>query len=171
MLIKKETIDGLDNDVIINEIILNKRITTKSQTNMYEILFKSKSISKIFDVVINALKNKTKENYDVYIKNMWGYIQTTFDNTPIIVDKKIIDGISPMSKYSFIYCAKSDNTIIDLKSINDEILHIELNVGNVIIFKTDSFIKDTSTSLDRILVVGSITNEIESNFAKTISLI
>lgn len=168
MIIKIEKISELDIDMVFNDVILNKKITTKSQTNMYEMLFQSKSISKIFDVVIDILKNETKEEFDVYIKTIWGYIQTTIDNKFIIIDKKIIDGISPMAKYSFIYCAKSDDTIIHLKSINNVIVKTELNSGDLLIFKTDDFVKDECKILDRVLLIGSLTNEITPNISKKI---
>ena len=166
MIVKIEKIDGVDINERFNDIILNKEITTKSKTNMCEMLFQSKSISTIFDVIINILKNETNEDFDVYIKTMWGYIQTAIDNKSIILDKKLKDGISPKSKYSFIYCVKSGNTIIHLKSINEVIVKTELSSGDLLIFKTDDFVKDEYIVLDRVLLVGSLTNDIVSTIPK-----
>jgi hypothetical protein len=166
MIVKIEKIDGVDINGIFNDIMLNKQITTKSQTNMCELLFQSKSISTIFDVIINILKNETNEDFDVYIKTIWGYVQTHLNNTSIMLYKKIKDGISPISKYSFIYCVKSNNTIIHLKSIHNTIVQTELNDGDLLIFKTDDFIKDEYKILDRVLLVGSLTNEIVPTISK-----
>ena len=168
MIIKIEKIDEIDVDVVFDEIILNKSITMKSKTNMYEVLFQSKCISKIFDTIINILKNETNEDFDVYIKTIWGYVQTTIDNRCIIIDKKLKDELSPKGKYSFIYCIKADNTLISLKDKNENVVDTQLKDGNLIIFKTDNFVKDESTSLDRVLLVGSLTNEIVRNIPKKI---
>jgi hypothetical protein len=168
MIIKIENIEGVDINEIFNDIILNKNITMKSQTNMYEMLFQSKNISLLFDNIIKILKNETNEKFDVYIKNIWGYVQTTIDNRNIIIHKKIKDSISPISKYSFIYCVNSADTIIHLKSTNDTIVQTKLNNGNLLIFKTDSFINDEHKLLDRVLLIGSLTNEIIKNIPKKI---
>ena len=62
-----------------SDIILNKNLTNISPSNMYEILFDSESFDEIFNIVLQKLKEFTNQNFDTYVKNIWGYIQNDDD--------------------------------------------------------------------------------------------
>jgi hypothetical protein len=66
------------------------------------------------------------------------------------------------SKYSFIYLIKSDNT--DLIFQND--LRFKMEIGDLMIFETKNFVEDQSEILDRIALVGSLSNDINEDVNK-----
>ena len=119
------------------DIILNKNLTNISSSNMYEILFDSDSFDEIFNIVLQKLKEFTNQNFDTYVKNMWGYIQN--DDDFINFNMAFKDQVSIMPEYSFIYLVNSKNTDVCLKDENGVIQKVQLNEGEILIFKTKNF--------------------------------
>jgi hypothetical protein len=149
-----------------SDILLNKDITNLSKTNMYDILFGSNTFNEILNEVLKTIENQTLEDFTIIVKNLWGYIQTNDDSNIINIGKKIIDGILPISKYSFILLVESNETKFHLKSINGLVSEVTLNVGEILIFKTENFISDVSNIQNRIALIGSITNDIGGDIMK-----
>jgi hypothetical protein len=135
-----------------SDIILNKNLTKISPSNMYEILFDSESFDEIFNIVLQKLKEFTNQNFDTYVKNMWGYIQN--DDDFINFNMAFKDQVSIIPEYSFIYLVNSKNTDIFLKNENDVIEKISLNEGEILIFKTNSFLNEDSQNKKRIILIG-----------------
>jgi hypothetical protein len=50
------------------DILLNKDLTNKSYSNMYEILFDCKNFNSTLDSVLENLQKHTDEKFDVYVK-------------------------------------------------------------------------------------------------------
>lgn len=139
------------------DILLNKDLTNKSYSNAYEILFDCKSFTSTLDSVIEELQKYTNEKFDVYVKNMWGYVQTPKKNDSITFNMDFKNQVSIPSEYSFIYLVESLETVVHL-SVDEELnRQIILNEGDLLIFKTKDFIKEESSSVDRIALIGSIT--------------
>ena len=136
------------------DIILNKNLTNISSSNMYEILFDSDSFDEIFNIVLQKLKEFTNQNFDTYVKNMWGYIQN--DDDFINFNMNFKDQVSIMPEYSFIYLVNSKNTDVCLKDENDVIEKVKLNEGEILIFKTKNFLNEVSQNKKRIALVGSL---------------
>jgi len=143
-----------------SDIILNKNLTNISSSNMYEILFDSDSFDKILNMVLEKLKEFTNQNFDTYVKNMWGYIQN--DDDFINFKMPFKDQVSIMPEYSFIYLVNSENTYIFLKNENDIIEKISLNEGEILIFKTKNFLNEVPQNKKRIALVGSLVSINES---------
>ena len=137
-----------------NDILLNKQLTNVSPSNMYEILFDSENFDKIFNIFLNELKEQTNKNFDVYVKNMWGYVQDETDNQPINLIRNFKNQIIIPSQYSFIYPIKANVTSVFIKK-DDNIQNIILTKGDMLIFKTIDFIKEESDTNNRIILVGS----------------
>jgi len=137
-----------------NDILLNKQLTNVSPSNMYEILFDSENFDKIFNIFLNELKEETNKNFDVYVKNMWGYVQDETDNQPINLIRNFKNQIIIPSQYSFIYPIKANVTSVFIKK-DDNIQNIILTKGDMLIFKTIDFIKEESDTNNRIILVGS----------------
>lgn len=166
MIIKKTNINLDKLDLYQSDILLNKELTNISPSNMYEILFDCENFEEIFGIILNELKEKTNENFDVYVKNMWGYIQTNEEPNQINFNINFKNQITIPSEYSFIYLIKGNITSIFLKK-DDNIQNIILTKGDMLIFKTTDFIKDESDTTDRVVILGSI-SKVE-NIVKTIT--
>lgn len=145
---------NINSENLKQDIILNKDLTNISSSNMYEILFDSESFDEIFNIVLQKLKEFTNQNFDTYVKNMWGYIQNDDDFINFNMDFK--DQVSIMPEYSFIYLINSKNTDVCLKDENDVIEKVKLNEGEILIFKTKNFLNEVSQNKKRIALVGSL---------------
>jgi len=145
-----------------NDILLNKKLTNISPSNMYEILFDCENFDNIFNIFLNKLKKETNEDFNVYVKNMWGYIQTEEENNPINFNRNFKNQITIPSEYSFIYFIELINSKIYLKNDKDTTEIIDMNVGDIIIFNTEKFIKDESEDKKRIALVGSLSSNIQT---------
>jgi alcohol dehydrogenase YqhD (iron-dependent ADH family) len=123
---------------------------------MYEILFDCKNFTSILDSTLKNIQEHTKENFDTYVKNMWGYVQDNTRKEGIDFKRTFKDQLTILPKYSFIYLIDSLETYVHL-SVDEELnRQITLNPGDLLIFETKDFIKDEFTSEDRIALVGSI---------------
>lgn len=138
-----------------SDILLNKKLTNVSPSNMFEILFDCENFEEIFNIFLNKIKEKTNENFDVYVKNMWGYVQSNEENQSINFNIDFKNQITISSEYSFIYPIRGDITNVFLKK-NGIIENIILNKGDMLILKTNDFIKEESDIKDRIAICGSI---------------
>ena len=145
---------NINSENLKSDIILNKDLTNISSSNMYEILFDSESFDEIFNIVLQKLKEFTNQNFETYVKNMWGYIQN--DDDFINFNMKFKDQVSIMPEYSFIYLVNSKNTDVCLKDENDVIEKVKLNEGEILIFKTKNFLNEVSQNKKRIALVGSL---------------
>ena len=141
-----------------SDIILNKNLTNISPSNMYEILFDSENFDKILNIVLQKITKTTNTEFDVYVKNMWGYIQNTEETKSIDFNINFKNQITIPSNYSFIYIVESNKTNIHLKKTNGDIELVSLNEGDLLIFKTEDFVNDESIDINRIVLVGSIAN-------------
>jgi hypothetical protein len=146
---------NINSENLESDIILNKNLTNISSSNMYEILFDSESFDKILNIVLQKLKEVTNQNFDTYVKNMWGYVQN--DDDFINFNMAFKDQVSIMPEYSFIYLVNSENTDVFLKNENDVVEKINLNKGEILIFKTNSYLSETSQNKKRIVLIGSLT--------------
>ena len=145
---------NINSENLKSDIILNKDLTNISSSNMYEILFDSESFDEIFNIVLQKLKEFTNQNFDTYVKNIWGYIQN--DDDFINFNMNFKDQVSIMPEYSFIYLVNSKNTDVCLKDENDVIEKVKLNEGEILIFKTKNFLNEVSQNKKRIALVGSL---------------
>ena len=145
---------NINSENLESDIILNKNLTNISSSNMYEILFDSESFDEIFNIVLQKLKEFTNQNFDTYVKNMWGYIQN--DDDFINFNMAFKDQVSIMPEYSFIHLVNSENTDVFLKNENDVVEKINLNKGEILIFKTNSYLSETSQNKKRIVLIGSL---------------
>lgn len=145
---------NINSENLKSDIILNKDLTNISYSNMYEILFDSESFDEIFNIVLQKLKKFTNQNFETYVKNMWGYIQN--DDDFINFNMNFKDQVSIMPEYSFIYLVNSKNTDVCLKDENDVIEKVKLNEGEILIFKTKNFLNEVSQNKKRIALVGSL---------------
>lgn len=143
------------------DILLNKKLTNISPSNMYEILFDCENFDKIFNIFLKELKEDTNRNSDVYVKNMWGYIQNEKDDQSINLIGNFKNQIIIPSEYSFIYFIKSETTNIYLKNKNNKIEIADINAGDILIFNTNEFVEDKSKDKERIALIGSISFNIE----------
>lgn len=148
------SLDSVKND------ILQIPKTIKSKSNTYDVIFSCDNFSNILDTVIHALCINTKETFNTYVKNIQGYIQTDELNTPIVFDRILKRGISPTSKYSFIFIVSSIKTSLHFKTNNSN-ERIEVLNGDLVIFKTGDFTRDEYDKSNRIALLGSITNNIK----------
>ncbi len=138
------------------DILLNKNLTNKSYCNMYEILFDCKNFTSTLDSVLKNIQEHAKENFDTYVKNMWGYVQDSTRKESINFKRTFKDQLTILPKYSFIYLIDSLETYVHL-SVDEELnRQVTLNPGDLLIFETKDFIKDEFTSENRIALVGSI---------------
>jgi hypothetical protein len=156
MIIKLTNVNLNNLENLKTDILLNRELTNISPSNMYEILFDSQSFGNIFNTVLQKLKEITNENFSVYVKNMWGYIQNTEETKSINFDINFKNQITIPSNYSFIYVVESNITNVHLTKTNGDIELVSLNKGDLLIFKTEDFINDESIDVNRIVLVGSI---------------
>jgi hypothetical protein len=146
-------------DNLYNEILLNKKITKVSTTNLYEILINSDELKLITKNVIENIKNTSDENFNVFCKNLWGYIQTSDEPELIKINSLIHDAIFIKPKWSFFYFIETKNTTLQFKIGLKEIELIP-EPNELIIFPTKFFMKDNCIETGRIVLVGSISNNI-----------
>ena len=156
MIIKLTNVNLNNLENLKTDILLNRELTNISRSNMYEILFDSQSFGNIFNTVLQKLKEITNENFSVYVKNMWGYIQNTEETKSINFDINFKNQITIPSNYSFIYVVESNITNVYLTKTNGDIELVSLNEGDLLIFKTEDFVNDESIDVNRIVLVGSI---------------
>lgn len=156
MIIKLTNVNSNNLDNLTTDIMLNKELTNISPSNMYEILFDCDNFDNIFNIFLEKVKENTNENFDVYVKNMWGYIKNENETKSIDFNINFKNQIIIPSNYSFIYLIKSNNTNIDLKKENGDIETISLNEGDLLIFKTKDFLNDECGDVNRIALLGSI---------------
>lgn len=149
-----------------SDIILNKNLTNISPSNMYEILFDSENFDKILNIVLQKITETTNTEFDIYVKNMWGYIQNTEEKKSIDFDINFKNQITIPSNYSFIYVVESNTTNVHLTKTNGDIELVSLNEGDLLIFKTEDFINDESIDINRIALVGSIANVVNNKQIK-----
>jgi hypothetical protein len=149
-------------DINLNSIEDDLRLNSehvKIEFNKRALLVHSNNISKIIDIVINNLKNETMESFDVYAKNIFGYTQAEGNNQTIEFTKQLKDDINLIAKYSFIFFTKSFDSKIFL-GIENSLNGITIVDGDLLIFKTEDFLKDVCLIPERIGIYGSLTNEI-----------
>ncbi len=156
MIIKLTNVNLNNLDNLTTDIILNKELTNISPSNMYEILFDCENFDNIFNIFLQKIKENTTDSFDVYVKNMWGYIKNENETKSIDFNINFKNQIIIPSNYSFIYLIKSNNTNIDLKKENGDIETISLNEGDLLIFKTKDFLNDECGDVNRIALLGSI---------------
>jgi len=156
MIIKLTNVNSNNLDNLTTDILLNKELTNISPSNMYEILFDCENFDNIFNIFLQKIKENTTDSFDVYVKNMWGYIKNENETKSIDFNINFKNQIIIPSNYSFIYLIKSNNTNIDLKKENGDIETISLNEGDLLIFKTKDFLNDECGDVNRIALLGSI---------------
>jgi len=138
------------------DILLNKNLTNASSSNMYEILFDCKNFDEVFDAFLKELRENENEDFEVYVKNMWGYVQSDSETGLIKFNRNFKDQIIIPSKYSFIYAVKMPDTTVHLNVDEELNRQVTLKEGDLLVFKTEDFIKEESTSKNRIALIGSI---------------
>lgn len=136
------------------DLLANRAVTTPQRSNMYEILFDCKYFDKILNIALKEVKKYTGNDFDVYIKNMWGYMQNVEQNEPINFSKNLRDQLYVSSEYSFVHLVKSSKTTFYFKHQEEG---VNLAQGDILVFKTDYFIKEEFDTDDRIALVGAIT--------------
>jgi hypothetical protein len=151
---------------LVGDIFLNKKITNQSPSNMYEFLFESEDLNTLCGYVVERLKTETSENFDVLVKTIYGYIQDEENQEPIMIDKKLKEGLTTTAKYSFILNVQPEDMSISIKGGVGSVKTITLNVGKLLIFKTEDFIKCESNGIDKVLIVGSLSNDITKSVDK-----
>ena len=139
-----------------SDILLNKKLLNNSPSNMYEIIFDCENFDKIINVVLNTLKKETKDCFDVYVKNLWGYVQEIKNPSVIQFDKNFKNQVSVSPKYSFIYGVNSFNTDFNLETNDGVVEKIKINDGDLLIFDNNFYRGDESDNLNRIFLIGSI---------------
>jgi hypothetical protein len=156
---------NFDYDLIYELILLNKSITKVSQSNLYEILFKSKLFEDVFEIIKYTLTQNYQENFDCYVQNLQGYISNEENNQKIQLNKnQIKDYLIIPPKYSFILPTNNEIKIELIDNI------YELNKGNVLIFNTQDFLSDKSENINNVCLIGTISNDI-NNFIKNKTLL
>lgn len=135
------------------DLLANRAVTTLQRSNMYEILFECEYFNKILNLALKEIKKYTNDDFEVYIKNMWGYMQNEQQNEPIDFNKSLKDQLLIKSQYSFIHLVKSSKTIFYFKNQKEE---VNLTQGDILIFKTENFLREEFDTEDRLALVGSI---------------
>ncbi len=156
MIIKLTNVNSNNLDNITKDIMLNKELTNISPSNMYEILFDCENFDNIFNIFLEKIKENTTDNFDVHVKNMWGYIKNENETKSIDFNINFKNQIIIPSNYSFIYLIESNTSNIHLKKENGNTEIISLNKGDLLIFKTSDFLNDECTDVNRIALIGSI---------------
>jgi hypothetical protein len=141
------------------DIILNSH-HVKSEFNKRILWLESDTTLKIIEIILQNLEKETLEDFQVYVKNTFAYIQEQELDQEIKFDKQLKRGINPKSKYSFILFIKSFKSKISLR-LKNEIKEIVLEDGDLLIFKTEDFLCDEFSTPERIGIYGSLTNEID----------
>jgi hypothetical protein len=157
-VIKLTNIDSDNLEKFKKDILLNKSLINISKNNMYEILFNSTNFDNLLNIVLKNIKEQTNDNFDVFIKNMWGYIRN--DDDLIRFNIPIKDELSIKPKYSFIYVIDSEETLIYIKNEIGVVEKFTLKIGELLIFETNNFIEEICNDKHRIILIGSITNDL-----------
>jgi hypothetical protein len=137
------------------DLLSNKKLTNIYTSNCYELLFDNDGLDMLLNDILIELKKTTSKNFDIYIKNMWGFINNENENEVINFNHDFKNGINLKPEFSFIYLIKSERTNIYLKSLQNK---IELNRGDILIFETNDFLKEEPINKDRMLIFGSISS-------------
>ena len=158
---------NIDLSDIENDIILNSNVV-KTQFGKQVLMIHTDSFLELFKIILSNLSIETGEPFDEYVKSSFTFIETENSGEIIKFNKQLKSDINLISKYSFIYLTKSFNTKILLK-LGATPNEIEISDGDLLLFKTEDFIGDTSLTPERIGVFGSLTNLISNdNLKKTI---
>ena len=157
-VIKLTNIDSDNLEKFKKDILLNKILINISKNNMFEILFNSTNFDNLLNIVLKNIKEQTNDNFDVFIKNMWGYIRN--DDDLIRFNIPIKDELSIKPKYSFIYVIDSEETLIYIKNEIGVVEKFTLKIGELLIFETNNFIEEICNDKHRIILIGSITNDL-----------
>ena len=158
---------NIDLSDIENDIILNSNVV-KTQFGKQVLMIHTDSFLELFKIILSNLSIETGEPFDEYVKSSFTFIETENSGEIIKFNKQLKSDINLISKYSFIYLTKSFNTKILLK-LGTTPNEIEISDGDLLLFKTEDFISDTSLTPERIGVFGSLTNLISNdNLKKTI---
>ena len=164
MVIESNYISNLQS--LKDDVFLNKEITNLSPSNLYEFLFESETLDGFCDYVIDLLKKETNENFDLLVKTIYGYIQDEEHQEQISIDKKLKEGLITVSKYSFILNIQSKDTSILINEDLNNIKTIKLDEGKLIIFRTEDFLRCESSDVNRVLIVGGLSNDITKTVNK-----
>lgn len=138
--------------------LLYAKSTINPSTNRYDIIFDCKNFTSIEKIVVSCLTNSFNENFDIYVKRFQSYIQTKDKNQSIVFERELMRGGFPVSMFSFIFFAKSENTLLEFKNTK-----IYPTSGDIVIFKSSDFISDTSTATSRLGLIGSVSNVLSIN--------
>lgn len=161
---------NIDNTTLGEQLFKNKQITKVSPSNSYEMLLTSNQIKEIVSNVIDLIESHYNQKIEIYIKNLWGYIQNNDELQNLTINPFIYnEGISIKPKWSFLYFVETDTSKIKF-NINSDFLEINFKKGELVVFESDYFVKDMSNDTNRIVLVGSITNSL-SNTNQNKSLI
>lgn len=136
------------------DLLANRAVTTPQRSNMYEVLFDCKYFDKVLNIALKEIKEHTGSDLEVYIKNMWGYMQNEQQNEPIDFNRSLKDQLFTKSEYSFIHLVRSSKTTFYFKDREEG---INLAQGDMLIFKTESFLKEEFNTNDRLALIGAIT--------------
>lgn len=145
-------ISRIESDLLICPDII------KPSGNMYDIIFESDSLESLLSKFIEWIKGAYGVRFDGYVKSLQAYIQSEDCPDLISIPKVLKREIKPIAEYSFILFTKADNTTLYFKNN-----HIDIKDGEMIIFKTDEYIKDETNSNTRIALIGSVTDKIEQS--------
>lgn len=135
---------------LVQDIKINSEVVLMEGTKR-SMLINSDNTTLFLHYLIEALEDFTQTSFDSYVKNIY-----SFEDLPTqVIDfpKQILDDIDIISDYSFLYLIRGDETEITFKS--DKIF---INDGDMVVFKTDEYIKQQSSSSNRIGLFGSISN-------------
>lgn len=147
---------------LVQDIKINSEVVLMEGTKR-SMLINSDNTSLFLYYLIEALEDFTQTSFDLYVKNIY-----SFEDLPTqVIDfpKQILDDIDIISDYSFLYLIRGDETEITFKS--DKIF---IKDGDMVVFKTDEYIKQQSLSSNRIGLFGSIANKL-NNESNTVTLI
>lgn len=147
-------------NIEIDSIELEKDLTwciesITPEGNLYEVIFNSPSLYKLESYIVQYISSSFNENYSTYLRTIKGYIQTKENPKILTISKVIKRGLTPISEYSFIYFIDANKTTLKFKTGDITIKDKEL-----VIFKTDDFVKDLSNSINRKGFVGGLTNRL-----------
>ena len=95
---------NIDNTTLGEQLFKNKQITKVSPSNSYEMLLTSNQIKEIVSNVIHLIESHYNQKIEIYIKNLWGYIQNNDELQNLTINPFIYnEGISIKPKWSFLY--------------------------------------------------------------------
>ena len=155
MILKFENLFSESLQSFKEDILLNKNLTNVSESNMYDILFDCQNFDNITNTVLTKIENIIHEDFNVYVKNLWGFIQTEIENKKLQILPYLKDELSIKPKYTFIYVIESIETVLQ---IDNELMN--LKNGDLVIFKSEHNFEDRSNNSNKILIIGSLTNDL-----------